>query len=228
MKVILSYSARDFNLAFSAAKLLLTKTDMPPDKFYLYGSQHAPDPHREIQDNCAGFIPCKGDAKGYPLGPNMMFATIIRYANEQGWKEPMFLMEADGFPTCEDWYGRVRDAHNQLGSLVSGSWIGWVDPPHFNGNLVIHPDMLRIAPWLQRVTHDPWDCFHAEVLKKHGWHNKEILNARRTRAYYPTAWWLGLKQADGHKPAWIHGCQNFQMWEHIQREGFDVVIQSGE
>lgn len=219
MKIVMSYSAVDYNLCFSALALLLEKTEFPVEQLYAHGSQFAPDLPEALVRKGVNYIKCMSDSSKYPLGPNMMFAGIMKYAQDKGWDEPMFLCEPDGFPTCADWYERIRAAHDETGAMVSGSWVGWVKPKHYNGNMVIHPKLLTAAPWLGRVCHDPWDCFHAELLAKFGHENKEIYNPRRVIKNYPTRWWLGLN-VGGHVPAWIHGCQTFQVWEHIEREGF--------
>ena len=220
MRVVLSYSHKDWNLAFELARVLFERTDVPRDKVVLYGSQHAPRPTKGISLGGVKYVRCEDDSATYPLGPNQMFAGIMAHAFRQGWHEPMFLIEGDGFPTCVDWYERVKGEHESLGVHVSGSKVDWVDPVHYNGNLVIHPDLVSMYPCLGRVVYQSWDCFHAETLIKHGGDNKEILNARRHMLYYPVKWWWEQKQKDGHRPAWVHGCQSFQMVEHIEREGF--------
>ena len=220
MKVVMSYSAMDYNMCFSGLALLLSKTDVPPEQVFVHGSQFAPDVPVSLVDQGITYIRSKGDSTRYPLGANMMFAGLMRYIQDEGWDEPVFLCEPDGFPTCADWYERVKAAHEEQGTPVSGSYVGWIEPRHYNGNLVIHPKVLTAAPWLTRVCYDPWDCFHAELLAKFGANNKEIYNPRRVLKNYPTKWWWKLTNK-GHRPAWIHGCQTFQVWEHIEREGFD-------
>lgn len=217
MKVLLSYSVKDYNLAFYAVETMLNKTDVNASDVFLYGSQHAPLPDKNLQDSIGGTIQCTGDSNHYPLGANQMFTGAMRLM--QKWDEPTFLCESDGFPTCSDWQSRIEEAHKELGTLCSGSWVGWVNPKHFNGNMVVHPDCLKLHPCLGRVTYEAWDCFHAEFFLNNGAANKEILNARRKMRSYPSKWWDDLTQADGHRPAWIHGCQTFQMWERIANAG---------
>ena len=219
MRVVMSYSHKDYNLAFSAAALLLEKTEIPEGKLYLYGSKYAPPAPDELLKR-ATYIGSPVDSLEYPLGPNMMFAGLMRFADKNGWTEPVFMCEPDGFPTCAGWYQRVYDAHKATGAYVSGSLVGWVDPKHYNGNMVIDPALIKIEPRLARVCYDPWDCFHAEFFAKVGAPNKEILNPRRKLSIYPTKWWWNQRQADGYRPAWVHGCQTFQMWENIDRDGF--------
>lgn len=220
MKVVLSYSAKDYNLAFSAASLLLEKTTMPPEKLIMYGSNYGPPPPERLMKHIGRYIQPFEDAPKYPLGPNMMAAYLFTLMQKEAWDEPVFMCEPDGFPLCEDWYDRVKDEHERLGTLVSGSWVGWVDPPHYNGNMIVHPKLADLHPCLKRVTYEAWDVFHAEFFASVGAHNKEIHNPRRTIPYYPTKWYFAQTTDEGYKPSWIHGCQNFQAWEKIEK-GFD-------
>lgn len=219
MKVVLSYSAKDYNLAFSAANLLVDKTDMPREKLIMHGSLYAPDPGERLTEKIGRFLQPASDRAEYPLGPNMMIAHLFKRMREEGWDEPVFLCEPDGFPTRKDWYSAILEAHNSTGKLCSGSWVGWVDPPHYNGNMVVDPVIVKMNPSLTRVCWEAWDVFHAEFFEQIGASNVEIHNPRRKIAYYPTKWYYGQAK-DGKIPAWIHGCQNFQCWERIEREGF--------
>ena len=218
MKVVLSYSRKDYNLAWYAIKVLLKHTDVPRDKLVLYGSEFAPQVPKDIENENIELMRSARDADKYPLGPNAMFAGLVSHIAD--WNEPVFMCEPDGFPTCRDWYRKVRDAHVATNKLASGSWIDWVKPKHLNGNMVIEPYISEIHPCLGRVTYEAWDVFHAEFLAKYGGINHEILNPRRVTVLNHTGFWLKQRLPSGHRPAWIHGCQNFQMWEYINKEGF--------
>lgn len=220
MKAVLTYSHKDYNLAWYAAKVLLKQTKFPLDKLILYGSEESPQLPAELQNSGLGTLRSANDSKKYPLGPNAMFAGLMKYARDQQWEEPIFMFEADGFPTCENWYDRVMAAHANTRRLASGSFVDWVDPPHLNGNMVIDPLAIDINPSLARITYEAWDVFHAEFFAKYGAFNREILNPRRKTPYNHTGFWMKQKYGE-HRPAWIHGCQNFQMWEKINNEGFD-------
>lgn len=217
MIVIMSYSHKDYNLAFYAAEMLLRKTEFPGDKFLLYGSEAAPKPPMDLG---IPYIKSEKDSNKYPAGPNLMFSGLMSLA-EKKFNDPLFLCEPDGFPTCTDWYERVKEAHSATGKHVSGSLVSWVDPPHLNGNLVIEPAIIRRYPWLKRPVVQAWDCFHAEILLDEGADNAEILNAYRGMLSYPTEWWFGHEK-NGRTPAWIHGCQSYQAWEHIARTWDEV------
>jgi len=215
MICVMPYSRWDANLAFYAADVLLRKTNIPKDKLILYGGEGAPDVPKGMG---LMYIKSMNDADTHPLGPNIMFAGLMKIAQKK-FREPLFLCEADGFPTTPDWYERVKAAHEATGMMVSGSLVDWVKPVHFNGNLVIDTRIVKKYPWLARQVVMAWDCFHSEILMGNGADNGEILNARRTFRSYPTDWWFNLKK-NGKTPAWIHGCQNFQCWERIDKDGF--------
>jgi len=186
MRVVMSYSAKDYNLAFSAANILLDQTEMPHEKFFMYGSLYAPEPNERMQGRIGGYLRPTQDENKYPLGPNMMAACLFRRMVEEGWNEPVFMCEPDGFPTCKDWYARVKAAHEETKVLCSGSWVGWVDPPHYNGNMVVNPKAAELNRSLMRVTYEAWDVFHAEFFAQIGASNPEIHNPRRKLPYYPT------------------------------------------
>jgi len=220
MKVVMTYCHKDWNVAFAAVKVLLARTLVPAGKLVLYGSEHAPGPRKDIGD--VEYLKSTGDPAHYPLGSNVMFAGLMAHAVNSGWDEPVFMVEPDGFPTRPDWYERVLGAHLEVGTHVSGSWIDWVEPKHYNGNMVIDPDLVRVYPCLARPTYTSWDCFHAELLGKLGANNVEIVNPRRDLMWYPSEWWWngGHKERPEHVPAWVHGYQGFGMWERIAKGGF--------
>jgi len=220
MICVLSYSAKDYNLAFSAAGILLGKTDINPKRLWLYGSLYAPSPPQHLSEHIGRYIQPSKDEPGYPMGPNTMFAELMSRVKKEKIDEPLFLMESDGFVTCRDWYDRVLAAHSATGKLVSGAMVDWVEPEHLNGNMVCDPKVAYMDARLARCVVDAWDCHHAEFFLQIGADNAEIHNPRRKVAYYPTKWWLGQTKR-GIKPAYVHGCQNFQVWEHIDEYGVD-------
>lgn len=220
MKVIMPYSHKDYNLAFYAAKVLLKYTNIDPDKFYLYGSQYAPNPSAILSRQAGtdiNFIKSDYDAMGHPSGPNYMFAGLMNIVEKEFDKdEPIFLAEPDGFPTTKDWYDRVKTAHEACETFISGAVIDWLeDLNHINGNLVLHPKMLELYPWMKRTTVMAWDCFHKEIIMANGADNPEIHNPKRDKTAYPTSWWFSQQKA-GKTPAWIHGCQTFQCYETLE------------
>jgi hypothetical protein len=216
----MSYSHKDWNLAYYALKVLIKHTDFPVRKFVLYASEGAPVTPKEFNDMGVELMRCGTDSAQYPLGPNSMFANLMKHAADR-WQEPIFMCEPDGFPTCRNWYERIRDAHNATKRLASGSWIDWVNPPHFNGNMVVDPMAPQIHPCLTRITFEAWDVFHAEFFAKYGAVNPEIYNPHRPTKFLHTGFWKKQALPNGYKPAWIHGCQSFQMWEHINQNGFE-------
>lgn len=213
MKVILSYSHKDYNLAWYAASVMLAHTDMKPENLVLYASKKAPLPPKALSGIAT--LQCEGDNERYPLGPNIMVASLFQSVAMGHFGERVFLIEPDGFPTCKDWYNKVLKAHLDTNAWVSGFLVHWVNPIHYNGNLVIEAEYVKQNPCLARPVLDAWDCHHAELLVRGGAINPEIVSPQRLIQSYPTKWW---KQ---HKAAWVHGCQNFQMWEDIERNGFN-------
>ena len=219
MKVVMPYNPKDYSLAVSAAVVLVKLTEMKAENLYLYGSAEAPEIPGKLREMGIGYIRSAKDSDKYPLGPNRMFSGLME-ALEDKWREPVFLAEADGFPTCRDWYERVKLAHEQTTALCSGSWVGWTTPGHYNGNMVIDPKLVKVCPYLKRSVETAWDVHYAEVFEKYGAPNKEIHNPRRYNVYYPTKFFWEQKGPGGYRPAWIHGCQGFGVYEKIEREGF--------
>jgi len=216
MNVVMPYCHKDYNLAFYAASVIRHRTDCPMDNFYLYGSQYAPAPPKELR---VKYLKCTNDKIDYPMGPNYMFAGLMNMLADGKLGDLVFSAEPDGFPTCKDWYQRVWDGHKKAKRMVSGSLVDWVEPPHINGNAVFDAKFAKSYPVLQRPTVMAWDCHHAELILENGNLNKEILNPRRNVSSYHTGWWFSHK-VNGKTPAWIHGCQSFQCWEKIEHEGF--------
>lgn len=214
MKVVLTYSHKDWNLAFFATSQLLNKTSIKGENLVLYGSRYAPEPPKQLHGVGITYIKCKDDKAVYPLGPNLMFANLMRLLSQNLIGERIFMIEPDGFPTCRDWYKKVLKAHLDTNAWCSGSFVDWVEPNHYNGNMVIEAQFARDNPCLGRPVIEAWDCHHAELIRNAGANNAEIHNAKRDLILYPTKWW------EQHKQAWVHGCQNYQMWERIKREGF--------
>jgi hypothetical protein len=199
---------------------MLDKTNVPVARLYAHGSNSAPPLPPDLQAAGITYIKCMNKDGEHPIGPNTMFAAILHYFAAKGYDGPLFLCEPDGFPRCADWYARVLGSHVDTGKNVSGSWIGWVDPVHYNGNLVIETRMLKLYPWIGRVVVDAWDCFHAELFATEGAPNPNIVNPRRQVVHYPLSWWHTVVNAQGKVPAWVHGCQSFAAWEHIAEIGF--------
>lgn len=217
MRVYLSYCRHDYGQAMYAARTLLEHTDFPHDKFYLYGSQHAPAAEPSLKAEGINLTRCSNDKDSYPVGANFMFAGLLYNMVQTGVEEPIFLMEADGFVTCKDWYERIKAAHEEAGTPVSGSMTTWVKPHHYNGNMVITPELAKKFPCLVRLTYDPWDCFHAELIAAHAANNTQIENPSKPGKNQPTRWWLETWERTG-KPAYMHGCKSYQMWEWLERE----------
>lgn len=220
MKVVIPYSYKDFMVAWRMAELLCLKTEVIGEDIFLYQSKTVPqDPPKELLDKYRiRLIRCKSDTANYPEGPNIMFSALARNMLDGGFADRIFLAEPDGFPTCTDWYTRVKIAHEVSGKQCSGSWVGWTTHPewdngcaHFNGNMVIDRTLFQRHPVLARTVSGPWDVHHGELLAAEGAINCQIINPRRNQAYYNTDWWFS------NRHAWVHGCQGFQCWDRIER-----------
>jgi len=217
----MSYCWKDRALAVSAAALLTRKTSIPEGQLWLYGSEFAEPPPPELIDMGVNYIQSAKDSQSYPLGPNYMFANLMALMEREGWDEPVFMCEPDGFPTCADWYERVRAAHIAAEALASGCWIQWTPIQHYNGNMVISPAILRQLPALKRPVVVAWDCHWAELIAKYGRVNPEIMNPRKDARTYPLKFYWDCRNHNGERPAWVHGVQNFSAWERIDERGFE-------
>jgi len=229
MTIILSYCHKDASAAFALARLIATRTDMEAHELILYSSQHAPLPTLELVEELKAHMKlavmrCDNDTKDYPLGANLMFAglmTIIAGGFEV--QDTIFLAEADAFPTSADWANRIEAAHGKFESAVSGHWIDWVEPNHYNGNMVLDREFILRTPVLRRPVFVAWDCHHAEWLAEIGAgplsDNPEILLPQKPEPNMPAEWWFAQRK-NGKRPSYIHGQSGFAIIDRLQREGF--------
>ena len=78
MNVIVPYSAKDYNLAFSAVSIMISKTNVPPEKIIMYGSRYAPEPSDMLMGLIGRYMQPAEDHSQYPLGPNFMMANLFK------------------------------------------------------------------------------------------------------------------------------------------------------
>jgi hypothetical protein len=230
MTIILSYCHKDSTAAMALARLLATRTNMTAHELVLYASSTAKLPSQKLIDDLEAtalklaVIQCTNDAADYPLGPNLQVAGLFTKLQSGDFKtqKTLMLIEPDGFPRCADWADRIQAAHDTAGRAVSGHYIHWVDPKHYNGNLCIDREFIEATPVLRRPVITAWDCHHAELLAENGAENPEIYLPRHPEPHMPTDYWLTTRK-NGHLSAYVHGSAGFAVIEHITREGFPTT-----
>lgn len=173
MLLVLPVSHVDYN---QASALLWWMRDLGGDfsshNFLLVASQTLEPHHIQTLVNSAkmvGFQNVSGihlkkeDPRGWPFGPNLMFATAAEHIRQLRPPQPFFWMEPDATPLKSDWLNAIEREYKRAGKPFMGVVFSkpWT---HMNGVAVYPPDVGHYNQFMLQADHLPFDTVRPELV----------------------------------------------------------------
>lgn len=170
---------------------------------------------------------------GWPSGCNdLAFATMHEAANrfhEKEWNyvKAIFLMESDCIPIAKDWLDVLHaewDEAESLGKQVAGCWMEYHGGEfgHINGNLLIHPYLVRARQIIGCSPIVGWDDWIAPFIQD-VWHKagfiKNLYRAANVAESDIVSEWI-----PGKRPVLIHGVKDLSVENYADRILFSDVL----
>lgn len=179
------------NLGNLIAQLELSKRKDVDVVFAHRFDSRAPDPDaiQNLREKFTSILVFKNKRKeiGWPDGCNALWLETINWAcvvNRQlpdGKKwDAVLTWEGDDVPMRRDWINALKaEWESKKEPWIVGHFIDDPVMPHFNGNLMAHPNLPLLVPELNRVPKFvAWDTHHYVKFKPHGYDTNLVLSER--------------------------------------------------